>query len=61
MALVVGTILVGINYGDLVARGGWRALPLAKVALTYCVPYLVATWSALATCRVRPRADDVRA
>ncbi|HEX9836271.1 MAG TPA: nitrate/nitrite transporter NrtS [Alphaproteobacteria bacterium] len=44
-ALVVGTILVAINQGDVILAG---ALPvLWKVCLTYCVPYCVATWGAV--------------
>lgn len=44
-ALVVGTILTAINHGDAIAAGD--APPLFKVALTYCVPYCVATWGAV--------------
>ena len=44
-ALIVGTILVAINHGDLLATG--TVPPLAKVALTYCVPYCVTTWGAI--------------
>ncbi len=44
-ALVVGTILVAINHGDVILAG---AAPVAwKIALTYCVPYCVATWGAI--------------
>jgi hypothetical protein len=44
-ALVVGTILVAINQGDVILAG---TLPvLWKVCLTYCVPYCVATWGAV--------------
>lgn len=42
VALVVGTLLTAINQGDLMwTGGGWN---LWKVALTYLVPYCVATW-----------------
>ena len=44
-ALIVGTILTAINHGDLLVAG--TAPPLAKVALTYCVPYCVTTWGAV--------------
>jgi hypothetical protein len=44
-ALVVGTILTGINHGDAIAAGNWP--PLVKVVLTYCVPYCVTTWGAI--------------
>lgn len=46
VAAVVGTILVAINYGDkffplTLVEGDW-----IKIAMTYCVPYCVATYSA---------------
>lgn len=44
-ALVVGTILTAINHGDAIFAGA--APPWFKVALTYCVPYCVATWGAV--------------
>jgi hypothetical protein len=44
-AVVVGTILLIINQGDLLIAGIMP--PLYKVCLTYCVPYLVTTWGAL--------------
>jgi len=44
-AIVVGTILLIINQGDLLMAG--ITPPLYKVCLTYCVPYLVTTWGAL--------------
>jgi len=44
-ALVVGTILTAINHGDVILAGG--APPVLKMALTYCVPYCVATWGAI--------------
>ncbi|MEM8631190.1 MAG: nitrate/nitrite transporter NrtS [Pseudomonadota bacterium] len=44
-ALVVGTILTLINHGDTALAG--QLPPLAKILLTYCVPYCVATWGAM--------------
>ncbi len=45
VALVVGTILNLINQGDaLVAR---RHLDIAKLVLTYIVPYIVSTYGAV--------------
>jgi hypothetical protein len=44
LAVVVGTVLNVINQGDVVAAGGspnWL-----KIALTYCVPFCVATYGA---------------
>ena len=45
-AIVVGTILNLINQGD--ALFGGKALDWVKVALTYIVPYCVATYGAVA-------------
>ena len=44
-ALVVGSILIAINHGDVIVSG--QSPPLTKVFLTYCVPYCVTTWGAL--------------
>ncbi len=43
--LVVGTILNLIAQGDFLIRG--EAITLWKIALTYCVPYCVATYGAV--------------
>ena len=44
-ALLVGTILILINHGDIILDG---ILPAPwKVMLTYCVPYCVTTWGAV--------------
>lgn len=53
LALVVGTVLAAINHGDVLVSGQWSAAVARKVALTYCVPFAVAVWSALANSRVR--------
>jgi hypothetical protein len=45
VALVVGTILNVINQGD--ALFGSADVNWFKIALTYCVPYLVATYGAV--------------
>ncbi|MBT6205432.1 MAG: nitrate/nitrite transporter NrtS [Rhodospirillaceae bacterium] len=45
-ALVVGTILTLINHGDLIFAGEMPSL--WKVGLTYCVPFCVTTWGAVA-------------
>ena len=44
-ACVVGTVLTSINHGDQILAGNFPH-PL-KVALTYCVPYIVTTWGAI--------------
>ena len=48
---VVGTALTALNQGDAIVAGN-LAGPLAwKIPLTYCVPFLVATYGALANSR----------
>ena len=49
VALVVGTLLALINHGDKLVDGRLGMLDMAKIALTYFVPYAVATWSAVQT------------
>jgi hypothetical protein len=51
IALVVGTVLFAINQFDVVVGGGIDAIIVAKIALTYCVPFAVATYAALASAR----------
>lgn len=45
VALVVGTVLNLINQGDVILNGG--DVNGMKLFLTYCVPYLVATYGAV--------------
>jgi hypothetical protein len=52
-ALVVGTILVGINQGNVLADGRFPAALWWKIPLTFTVPFCVATWGALVNSRVR--------
>ena len=52
-ALVVGTILVAINQGNIILGGSFPGALIWKVPMTYCVPYCVATWSALRMARVQ--------
>jgi hypothetical protein len=53
VALVVGVVLFAINQLDVVLRGGTTPLVLAKIALTFFVPYAVSTYSALEVNRLR--------
>ena len=46
-ALVVGTILTLLNQGDLLLSLQWSAALYWKIPLTYCVPFIVATYGAL--------------
>ena len=44
-ALVVGSILTGINHGDMILVGEYP--PWLKVIMTYFIPYCVTTWGAI--------------
>ena len=50
---VVGTILVAINQGTVIVAGEGTAELAWKIPLTYCVPFLVASWGALGNAYVR--------
>lgn len=51
VAAVVGTLLVAINYGDRALAGALGPADWAKMLLTYCVPYGVATYAAVQALR----------
>ena len=53
VALVVGTLLLIINQGDVLLSASWPRALLWKIPLTYLVPFVVATWGALVNGRVR--------
>ena len=59
-ALIVGSILVVVNQIDQIAVGVWP--PFWKIFLTFCVPYLVATYGAVkakqALAKDRRRGDE---
>ena len=46
-SLVVGTALTALNQGDLLISGAWNNAMYWKIPLTYCVPFVVATYGAL--------------
>jgi len=50
-ALVVGTILTLLNQGDVLLSGSWNNALYWKIPLTYCVPFMVATYGALSSSR----------
>jgi hypothetical protein len=50
-ALVVGTALVAINQGTAIADAGFTGGMAWRVALTYAIPFCVATWGAIAAAR----------
>jgi hypothetical protein len=53
-ALVVGTILVGINQGTTLAAGDFPASLAWKIPLTYLVPFCVTSWGGLTNSRTSP-------
>jgi hypothetical protein len=55
VALIVGTILAGINHVDVILTGQVTALVVAKIGLTYLVPFSVSTYSAMAANRLPGR------
>jgi len=52
IAAFIGTVLLAIKQGDVLLSARWPAALMWKVPLTYLVPFLVATWGALLSCRV---------
>ena len=59
-AVVVGSVLVGINHGDAILRGDVDSGRLRRIALTLLVPYLVSTSSGVAAIRALRRPPDHR-
>ncbi|MGE0482722.1 MAG: nitrate/nitrite transporter NrtS [Gammaproteobacteria bacterium] len=58
VALLVGTILVVINYGDRLFAGGLSGRDLVKMLLTFCVPYCVSTYAAVSALRAAGSRTD---
>ena len=50
-SLVVGTALTALNQGDAILSGQIAGALAWKIPLTYCVPFLVATYGALSNSR----------
>ena len=50
-SLVVGTALTALNQGDAILSGQLPGALAWKIPLTYCVPFLVATYGALSNSR----------
>ena len=53
IAVVVGTILAVINHYDRILSGSWDAVMVAKIGLTFLVPYCVSTVAAVGALRQR--------
>ncbi len=50
-AVVVGSVLVAINHGDLIAAGHLTDAAIWKIPMTYCVPYCVSTYASVSAIR----------
>lgn len=59
IALVVGVVLAAINHGERFLSGTLDSAVLAKILLTFCVPYCVSTYSSVLA--IRERSQLVRA
>lgn len=53
VSALVGTVLVLINHFDTLVQGEVNRLVIAKMLLTYLVPYSVATYAAVEAIRSR--------
>lgn len=51
IALIVGTLLAIINHGDRLLHLDLDLRTLARIALTFCVPYAVSTYSSVLALR----------
>lgn len=47
VAMIVGTLLMLINHGDIIFKGEIQLNHMLKILLTYLVPYLVSTYSSV--------------
>ena len=54
-ALVVGTLLIAINYGDALFGGTVSMVQALKMTLTVFVPYAVSTYSSVGALRAAAR------
>ncbi len=50
-AVVVGSVLIAINQGDVILAGEFSLSLLIKSSLTFCVPYCVSTASSVGAIR----------
>lgn len=53
VALIVGTLLAMINHGDKMLTFSIAFQDWMKIALSYLVPYVVSTWSAVSVLRAQ--------
>jgi len=56
-AIVVGTVLVGINHGDRIISGALTPYQMIQIGLTYSVPYIVSSLSSVQAIIAKEKAD----
>jgi hypothetical protein len=56
-AVVVGSVLIGINHGDAILHGELGSVRLLKMGLTLLVPYAVSTLSSVQAMRQMSRSQ----
>jgi len=56
-AVFVGVVLIVINHGDALLTGDVDPTRLAKMLLTFAVPYCVSTWSSVGAIRQAIRSE----
>lgn len=47
VALIVGTILISINQGNILLSGVFAPELIWKIPMTYCVPFCVSTYASV--------------
>lgn len=60
VALVVGTLLIIINYADRAIANNLTGVDLIKMVITYLVPYGVSTYSAVGALRAQQSAQAAK-
>lgn len=58
IALIVGTVLLAINQLDVILAGDATATTWIKVAMTYCVPFVVSNLGLLAGKRAEENPNE---
>lgn len=51
VSIVVGTVLALINHGDSILGGTLTVQGVARIVLTYLVPFSVSTWASVQSLR----------
>jgi hypothetical protein len=54
----VGLVLAGINHADALLAGTIDATRVAKILLTFAVPYCVSTWSSVGAIKAASRREE---